>query len=181
MDFCKLVESRIKDLTIHIEQAHVFEIKLKEYRKTSKDYKTAQYRELLEKAYKQYVFINEIIVSAENKLEDGDLSELETIFAYIAIEIKYFRSGYRKEKLCRELKKIEFTQEQKEILAEIIAKQIFIAGREFQAYFKLIAIIKNEFRPFLNVFLKTEHNKIIQERLNRIQQTYFSNHSHMVK
>lgn len=51
MNFRKQVDSRIKDLSIHIQEAHLAELKLKEYRKKSKDYKTEGYKKLLDQLW----------------------------------------------------------------------------------------------------------------------------------
>ena len=116
---------------------------------------------------------NSLINPALDELKSGEYRGLPRIFAYLAIKDKYFRSGYKKEKICRALKKANFNEEQKLLLEEIIIKNLGFAGREFKSISSLIPKVTG-------IVLKKEITKLsespidfIRNRAERIQKQYF--------
>lgn len=77
------------------------------------------------------------IDTALELLVKGNTSQLDLIFAFLMLKKGIDRGGYRKEHVCRMLKKHFFNSEQKAILQTILLEQIVCGGREFRDYVKL--------------------------------------------
>lgn len=89
----------------------------------------------------------EKVGTAVDSLEKGDTSQMEIIFAFLKLKQGLKRGGYLKERICRRLKKMNFNEEQKAILQEILLEQLVFGGREFRDYIKLAPkILSLEFK-----------------------------------
>ena len=107
------------------------------------------------------------------KVKDGDLTELPVLFAYLMTAERYFRSGYTKGKVCRALKKIDFSEEQRVILAEAILINLECAGRELNEVVKLVPKVDSpDFRAAVRR-LYEEGNGMVSKRAERLIKDYF--------
>ncbi len=75
--------------------------------------------------------IDAVVSAAFTQAKAGDQSQLPTLFAYIALPGRYFRSGYRRADIWRFLKRLSLDEEQSDILRGIVLRQIETAGPEF--------------------------------------------------
>lgn len=110
--------------------------------------KVEQYFNLLtplveDKIHASDAVLSRIIPVFENYLK-GDDSELYKIYAFLMIKPMFFRSGYLKEEICHKLKKRDFSNQEKELLQQIVLDQIPYAGREFRGYASLAPKITSE-------------------------------------
>ena len=78
-------------------------------------------------------------------LKDGDSEAVEMAIRYLEANPWCFRSGYVKEELLEDLKKVELTDEQQERLRDVIMQRIeHGSGREFRRYCQLARKLINE-------------------------------------
>ena len=135
--------------------------------------KTPQYEGSLEHFRTETDNVWKIIKHAFEHLSEGGTEDMAAAFAYLKIKSRHFRSGYTKENLCRKLKKIKLTPEQKDILTEIILEQIEAAGREFKEYGHLIPLIKSpELEKQLRYYPDGDSPKV-KSRIEWITKAYF--------
>ncbi len=113
--------------------------------------------------------INNIVYLALEELKGGDKSQIVTLLAYLSIRERYFRSGYIKEKICKALKKVDFNNEEQQLLTKIIVDNITTAGREFGELIKLVPKVKKqEILTMINELKNTDQD-YIQKRINKIR------------
>lgn len=116
--------------------------------------------------------INTIVYLALKELKEGDKSQIATLLAYLSIKERYFRSGYIKEKICKALKKVEFNNEEQQLLTKIIVDNITNAGREFSELIKLVPKVKKQEILSMIDELKNTDQDYIQKRIDRIREFF---------
>jgi len=103
-----------------------------------------EYKELLQDWKKSFSHIYNKIFLIIKKLKNDDLSEIDVAMAFLKIDIRFFRSGYLKEDLCKALKHIKFSEDYKKIIQDIIINQFSIKGREFGEFGRLAIKVQDK-------------------------------------
>ncbi len=131
--------------------------------------KTDQYLQKLNAHHNATNCIDEVISTALLHAKLGDLEQLPTIFAYLALPLRYFRSGYQRANIWRYLKKLPLNEEQSDILREIILCQIEAAGPEFIEIRRFARRIDSvEWRERLNKLGLQSEKHFVQRRVKRL-------------
>jgi hypothetical protein len=92
---------------------------------------TDRYGQTLDRFRSTTRAIDEIVSAAFTQAKLGDHSQIPTLFAYLALAGRYFRSGYQRAAIWRFVKKLPLDEEQARILRDIILCHVETAGPEF--------------------------------------------------
>jgi hypothetical protein len=92
---------------------------------------TDQYEYTLDHFHESSRVIDQIVEAAFSEVQTGRYSHLATLFAYIALPGRYFRSGYQRARIWRFLKGLCLDDEQADVLRGIVVQQITASGPEF--------------------------------------------------
>jgi hypothetical protein len=92
---------------------------------------TDRYGQTLNRFHEARGAIDEIISTAFIQAKLGDATQYPTLFAYLVLPGRYFRSGYQRAAIWRFVKRLPLDREQSRILGEIVLRQIETAGPEF--------------------------------------------------
>lgn len=133
---------------------------------------TQEYKDTISLFYKAHYQIDHRIGDAIERLKSGDRSSMPTILAYLSIAERYFRSGYTKEEIIKQLKNIELTAEEKEILKKILLEQFVSAGSEFNEFVKLYPILHDQELLTEIKNLETHNKDYVIQRVARILELY---------
>lgn len=113
--------------------------------------------------------IDRIVADAFTEAKKGDHSKLPSLFAYLALPGRYFRSGYQRADIWRFVKKLPLDEEQRNILCRIILSQIETAGPEFVEMTRAVRRISTiPFRKELNHLLECTSKDYMILRIRRI-------------
>ena len=76
---------------------------------------------------------------------ESDASLREFLFEYISVDPIYFRSGYEKERILQLLKRVDLTDNEKDVLRTTILRRVHrVALREFRRFCRLIPQIATD-------------------------------------
>jgi hypothetical protein len=113
--------------------------------------------------------IDKIVLTSFMQAKLGDLSQLPSLFAYIALPGRYFRSGYHRADIWRFVKKLPLDRVQTDILRGIILRQIVTAGPEFREMSCAASKIDSaELREKVSILALQSEKDYVRRRANRI-------------
>lgn len=113
--------------------------------------------------------IDGVVSAAFIQAKLGDETQTPTLFAYIALPGRYFRSGYRRADIWRYLKKCLADEEQIGILRKIVLHQIEKAGPEFWEICRTIVKLDSaSFREELNSLRVQSKKEYVRQRVDRV-------------
>jgi hypothetical protein len=92
---------------------------------------TDRYEQTLNRFHAARGMIDEIVSTAFIQAKLGDDTQFSTLFAYLALPGRYFRSGYQRAVIWHFVKRLPLDEEQSRILREIVLRQVETAGPEF--------------------------------------------------
>lgn len=92
---------------------------------------TEQYRHTLERFNASRQVIDQVLATALSEARAGKCMHLATLFAYLALPGRYYRSGYQRAGVWRFLKRLSLDEEQAQVLRGIVLRQLAEAGPEF--------------------------------------------------
>jgi hypothetical protein len=92
---------------------------------------TDHYRHTLNRFHESTQAINKIVSVALNQAKAGSHMQLSTLFAYIAVPGRYFRSGYQRARIWRFVKRLSLDAEEASVLHDVVLHQVKVAGPEF--------------------------------------------------
>lgn len=108
------------------------------------------------------------ILHLNKEYQKRNFIRLETAFAFLAIDIQLFRTGYVRERMCEFLKNAHLTREQQDVLQSILLKKFQTAGRDFKRLVKLFRLLDKEtIIPILEKF-DSANKAFIKERVDYI-------------
>jgi hypothetical protein len=130
---------------------------------------TDRYRDTLERFHAATRIIDEIVLTAFVQARLGDLAQLPSLFAYIALPGRYFRSGYQRAGIWRFLKKLPLDEEQSGVLRGIVLRQIETAGPEFREISQIVSIIDSaDLRESVNTLGLRSEKEYVRRRVERV-------------
>ena len=181
MSFRERVEKQVEEFKVKFEEAREAHVAFKNgetfgYRRNGQRYQIPfNHEESLKLFLDKTNLVNSIVYPALDKMKNEDKSCISILFAYLWMQNRYFRSGYIKEEISKVLKKIQFNEEENQVLEEIILSNLIYAGREIKYIAKLIPKIDNE--DFRNKIYKLneESDDYVKKRIDWVIKTYCKN------
>jgi hypothetical protein len=135
-----------------------------------RQYKQSQrYVDTLDHFHEARRAIDNIILTAIIQARLGDLEQLPTLFAYIALPGRYFRSGYQRANIWRFLKRLCLDDRQVDLLRDIVLRQIETAGPEFSEFSKTARKLNSfDFRDGINDLYSRSKKEYVRRRAKRL-------------
>jgi hypothetical protein len=130
---------------------------------------TERYSETLDRFREATRSVDEVISTAYAQARLGDATQLPTLFAYIALPGRYFRSGYQRAGIWRLLKRLSLDEKQSGILHEIMLRQIQTAGPEFVEIARMAVKVNSPYlREHLKLIALQSGKGYVLRRVNRL-------------
>lgn len=131
--------------------------------------KTDLYDQTLNRFRQSCRVIDEIISMAFLQAKLGDLTQLPTLFAYLAFPERYYGSGYQRASIWRFMKKFPLDEEQCRILCAIVLNQIAAAGPEFIEISRTARKVNSaDFRESIKSIGLQSQKEFISKRIKRL-------------
>jgi hypothetical protein len=92
---------------------------------------TDRYERTLDRFHAARGTIDKTMSAAFIQAKLGDSSQFPTLFAYLVLPGRYYRSGYQRAAIWHFVKRLPLDEEQSRILREIVLRQVETAGPEF--------------------------------------------------
>ena len=130
---------------------------------------TDRYEQTLGRFHAARRVIDEIVSTALMQAKLGDQTQLPTLFAYLALPGRYFRSGYQRAAIWHFVKRLPLDGEQSRMLREIVLCQAETAGPEFAEMIRTARIVNSPaFQESVrSLLLRAEKNYLVA-RLKRL-------------
>lgn len=132
-------------------------------------YRSPEYLELLdEEATRPLVPVSAVMSRACARMTAGDREALITALAYLDLSPRYDCSGYLKETLLRELRRVELDEPARQCLRRVFLAWILRPGREYGVFVKLVPRLRNAGFEAAIEALVDHDNEHVRRRARRL-------------